>query len=100
MLDWLYRVVEEERGRVTELCREAGVGEGEETNHQLAVRERARNYLAALARTAVEEHAELTPAALRSLADLLERGGAAADREVAEGVASSEEQGPESAGPR
>jgi transcriptional regulator with XRE-family HTH domain len=87
MLDWLYRVDEEERRRVTDLCRATGVGEGEETNHQHAVREKARDYLAALAQAAIDEHGASTPAALRSLADVLEHGAAAAPAEVAARVA-------------
>lgn len=84
VLDWLYRVDEEERRRVAELCREAGVGDGEETDHQYAVRERARDYLAALVQAAVDEHGTSTPAALRSLADVFERGANAAPAEVSE----------------
>jgi hypothetical protein len=72
----------------------------EETHYQDAVRERARDFLAALVRTAIEEHAELTPAAVRSLADLLGRGGATAAGQVAERVEPSDEQGVDSTGPR
>jgi len=85
MLDWLYRTDEDERQRVAYLCRELE----EETHHQQAVRERAQDYIAALVRTAVEEHAQLTPAVLRSLADLLERGGATAAQEVTDGERAS-----------
>ncbi len=53
------------------------------------MREKARTYLAALTQSAVAEYGTLTPAGLRSLADLLERGAAAAREEVATAVGGS-----------
>ncbi len=71
ILDHLYRPNSDEQARVAELCRDLG----DETHYQGEVRDRGLRYLAELVRGAIGEHASITPQALRSLADLLERAG-------------------------
>lgn len=71
ILDHLYRPDVDERHRVEQLCSQLAA----ETHYQGAILDRSRAYLAALVRNALEQHRTITPAALRSLAHLLENAG-------------------------
>jgi transcriptional regulator with XRE-family HTH domain len=72
MLDYLYRPDPAEQARVSELCQQLGP---ESTPYQEEVARRTLRYLAELVRSTIGEQATVTPQALRSLADALERAG-------------------------